>query len=244
MGLFGKLFDKKTCDFCNGDIGLLGNRKLSDGNMCKECAKQISPWMTDRKKQSVEEMEAHLQDREQNKEKVAAFQTTRVIGDRTKLYLDENNGWWLVTRSKKFKEENPDVFSFSQVTGCDPDIDENLTEIRRELEDGRRVSYEPPRYDYDYNFYVTIHLNHPWIPQIRYQVNTTKIDNRFSPEYQEAQRRSQEVHDALTQIREASRADIEKSKEPQQSVTCALCGATTTPDAGGRCEYCGGVAQA
>lgn len=30
MGLFGKLFDKKECAICGGEIGLLGNRKLED----------------------------------------------------------------------------------------------------------------------------------------------------------------------------------------------------------------------
>ena len=32
-------FDKKYCDICGEKIGLLGNRKLEDGNLCKECAK-------------------------------------------------------------------------------------------------------------------------------------------------------------------------------------------------------------
>ena len=29
------LFDKKNCDICGDKIGLLGNRKLDDGNLCK-----------------------------------------------------------------------------------------------------------------------------------------------------------------------------------------------------------------
>ena len=36
------LFDKKYCDICGEKIGLLGNRKLDDGNLCKECAKKKS----------------------------------------------------------------------------------------------------------------------------------------------------------------------------------------------------------
>ena len=28
------LFGKKYCDICGDKIGLLGNRKLDDGNMC------------------------------------------------------------------------------------------------------------------------------------------------------------------------------------------------------------------
>ena len=33
MGLFGKIFDKKECCICGGEIGMLGNRKLVDGNL-------------------------------------------------------------------------------------------------------------------------------------------------------------------------------------------------------------------
>ena len=45
MALFGKLFEKKHCDLCGGDIGLLSNRKLEDGHCCKECAAKLSPWL-------------------------------------------------------------------------------------------------------------------------------------------------------------------------------------------------------
>ena len=30
MGFLGKLFEKKVCDICGGEIGMLGNRKLDD----------------------------------------------------------------------------------------------------------------------------------------------------------------------------------------------------------------------
>ena len=33
MGLFDNLFKKKNCDICGNEIGLLGNRKLEDGNL-------------------------------------------------------------------------------------------------------------------------------------------------------------------------------------------------------------------
>ena len=36
------LFDKKYCDICGEKIGLLGNRKLEDGNLCKDCAKKLT----------------------------------------------------------------------------------------------------------------------------------------------------------------------------------------------------------
>ena len=40
------LFDKKYCSICDEKIGLLGNRKLSDGNLCKDCAAKLSPWFS------------------------------------------------------------------------------------------------------------------------------------------------------------------------------------------------------
>ena len=43
------LFDKKYCDFCGNKIGLLGNRKFEDGNMCKDCAAKLSPWFDERR---------------------------------------------------------------------------------------------------------------------------------------------------------------------------------------------------
>ena len=47
------LFSKKNCDVCGGKIGMLGNRKLEDGNLCKDCAKQLSPYFSDRKRSTV-----------------------------------------------------------------------------------------------------------------------------------------------------------------------------------------------
>ena len=50
------LFDKKYCDICGEKIGLLGNRKLDDGNLCKECAKKLSPWFEERRHSTVKQI--------------------------------------------------------------------------------------------------------------------------------------------------------------------------------------------
>ena len=65
------LFDKKYCDICGEKIGLLGNRKLENGNLCKNCAKKLSPWFSDRRNSTVEEIKAQLAYREENRQKVA-----------------------------------------------------------------------------------------------------------------------------------------------------------------------------
>ena len=55
MGLFDA-FKKKECSVCGGEIGLLGNRKLEDGNLCKNCAAKLSPFFSDRRGSTVEEI--------------------------------------------------------------------------------------------------------------------------------------------------------------------------------------------
>ena len=52
------LFDKKYCDFCGRKIGLFGNKKLEDGNMCKDCASKLSPWFSERRHSTKEEIAA------------------------------------------------------------------------------------------------------------------------------------------------------------------------------------------
>ena len=48
------LFDKKNCDICGEKIGLLGNRKLDDGNLCKNCDSKLSPWFEERRHRNTE----------------------------------------------------------------------------------------------------------------------------------------------------------------------------------------------
>ena len=60
------LFDKKYCDICGEKIGLLGNRKLENGNLCKDCAKQLSPFFSERRRSTVEEIREQLNTKEIN----------------------------------------------------------------------------------------------------------------------------------------------------------------------------------
>ena len=71
---------------------MLGNRKLENGNLCKNCAKKLSPWFSDRRNSTVDEIKAQLAYREENKRKVAAFHTTRTLGTDTKVLLTRMRG--------------------------------------------------------------------------------------------------------------------------------------------------------
>lgn len=227
------LFDKKFCDICGEKIGLLGNRKLEDGNMCKDCAKLLSPFMTDRRQSTVAEIKEHLAYREANKEKVAAFQPTKVIGGDTKIYFDENKQQWLVTRLRDWRSENPDILDFSQVTGCVLDIDENKSEI---YQDGTIESFNPPRYNYSYDFKMTIYVNSPWFSEIQFIINEGNI-NQLGGAYYATQAKADEIKQTLEQVREAGR----DTSKPKTAISCPHCHATTLPDVNGCCEYCGGA---
>lgn len=67
------LFDKKYCDICGEKIGLLGNRKLEDGNLCKNCAAKLSPFFSERRRSTVEDIKRQLAYREENEKLVRDF---------------------------------------------------------------------------------------------------------------------------------------------------------------------------
>lgn len=242
MGLFGKMFEKKNCSICGGEIGLLGNRKLEDGNLCKECANKLSPFFSDRRRSTVEQIREQLEWREANKQRVSEFSVTRTLGCDTKVLLDEDAGRFLVTSAgSRWRDRNPDVLDFAQVTGCDTEIRESRTELQWKDSEGNEHDYDPPRYDIDYDVYVTIHVNVAYYDDITFRVNDSRIEERDSVEYREAERQAGEIREALTHVREETRTAAAAAAAPKTAQTCPFCGATTIPDANGRCEYCGGA---
>lgn len=169
------LFDKKYCDICGEKIGLLGNRKLEDGNLCKDCAKKLSPWFSDRRRSTVEDIKGQLTYREENREKAAQFRTTRSFGEEWKVLLDEDHRWFTVTRARDLAEANPDILDFDAITGCRMDIDESRTELTHEDADGKDVSYVPPRYEYSYDFFLIITVRHPDFDEMRFSLNSSSV---------------------------------------------------------------------
>ena len=258
------LFDKKFCSICGGKIGLLGNRKLEDGNLCKDCASKLSPWFSERRHSSVEDIRGQLAYREENRAAVSAFHTTRSLGKGTKVLLDEDNRRFMVARTGNISTENPDVLDYSQVTGCDLDIEEDQHEEMRKDNEGKSVSYNPPRYTYSYDFFVNIRVNHPYFDEMRFRLNSSSVDtgNRCMAgagssgwnvnansirigggvnDYYEYVNMGNEIKAALTQARQEVRDEVAAANAPKTAVVCPLCGATTIPDAQGCCEYCGGA---
>lgn len=237
MALFGKLFEKKYCSICNAELGVFGKTKLADGLLCKECAGKLSPYFEGARQTTVDKIREQLAYREQNKEAVAAFAPTRTLGTSTKVYIDEDDQKVIVTRASDWRSANPDVFDYSQITGCTYEVDEKSHEITYKDNEGNKHSFNPPRYEYEYDFYITILINQPYVSRIRFKLNQNKIERRGSAEFISVENHAKEICDALTQVREG----IREAKAPKTAMQCPHCMATTMPDENGRCEYCGGA---
>ncbi len=177
------LFNKKVCDICGGEIGLLGNRKLADGNLCKNCARKLSPWMTDRRESTVEEIRQHLMYRAQNQRALAGLRPNAAVGANTKVYIDQAARKFFVTNVSDWRDANPDVIDFSQVIDVQTEVTEHRTEQYHRDREGRQVSFNPPRYRYSYEFETTILVDSPWFNRIRFELTGTRPERIGSEEY-------------------------------------------------------------
>lgn len=227
------LFDAKYCSICGDKIGLLGNRKLEDGNLCKKCAAKLSPLFSDRRNSTVEEIRQQLEYREANKEAVKNFKITKTLGENRKIYFDEDNKKFIVSRSSKF-DENPDVMDFKDVTGCNLIIDENKSEVYKEDEEGKKISYNPPKYEFSYHFDLTIYVNNPYFNEIKMRINDHDVESKYSPEYAQYQKMAKEIEDTLKGIQAKT-----KEENSDKTYKCPACNAMTRPNDAGCCPYCG-----
>lgn len=189
MGLFGKLFTKEECCNCGQEVGTLKKRKLADGVMCNDCTKLLSPFFDDRKESTIEQIKSQIADREQNKIRLQGFQASKAFGDFGCILIDESNRQFCcvsdtsdglfksakkVTDIAQVIDRNPDVISFSQIVDVDMDIVFNTQEEKR-MEGDKQVSYNPERWTYMFTFYLIIKVNHPYIKQIRIQLNNGAV---------------------------------------------------------------------
>ena len=226
------LFSTKFCDICGEKIGLLGNRKLEDGNICKDCAGKLSPFFSERRSSTIEGIKNQLAYREANKAAVAAFRPTRSLGKTKKVYFDDNTRKFIVNSSRKWDDNNPDVIDLSQVIACKVEVNERKKEIKWKDQTGKEVSYTPPRYNHEYNFTVVVNVTSPWFDEIQIGLNSSPVlveppvnpfptpdiqqqnMGRISPEYCEYEALAEEIRFALTGIAPMSGQPVQGNYPP------------------------------
>ena len=178
MGLFDA-FKKKDCEICGKEVGLFGYKKLEDGEICKDCVKLLSPWFDDRRHSTVAQIKQQLTYREENRAALNTFRPTVAFGERYTLRAELVNGVptrFVVERTDSYKEENADIISFRDVTSFNIDVQESKQELMARNSKGEEVSYNPPRYEYSYDFYAEIHVNHPYFDEISFQLNRDSVE--------------------------------------------------------------------
>ena len=192
------LFDKKFCDICGEKIGMLGNRKLEDGNLCKDCARKLSPFFSERRRSTVEDIKQQLAYREQNKQVLASFNPTRVLGTDWKVYIDDAQRKFVVSRARDYRADNADVIDLSQVAGAHYEVEEHSDEQYTRDANGNTVSYSPPRYEYEYEITMTINVNSPYFSEIEFELTEHRPTNRYTEEFRQYEQMANEIVAALT----------------------------------------------
>lgn len=188
------LFDKKECSICGAKIGLMGNKKLKDGNMCKDCASKLSVWFQDRSDSTVAEIQNQLSVRKAYADILAkSFNVSRAYGEFGCILIDEIYGNFIalpdtsdsffgdakvVTSVDQIKDKNPDVIMFKEVAGVDINVTVTSREEKQTV-NGTQVSYNPRHMIYMVQFSVTIRLKgHPFIKKMTVPLNNGAIQIR------------------------------------------------------------------
>ncbi len=178
MGLFD-VFKKKDCEICGKEVGMLGYKKLEDGEICKDCVKLLSPWFDDRRHSTVEQIKRQIAAREENSRQLQSWNHNQCFGEWQKVYIRMANGVpesFVVSADSDYKNANADIISFKNVSSCDVDIHESHTELKQTNSNGERVSYNPPRFEYSYDFYIKLNITGiEYIDDIRFKINRSTL---------------------------------------------------------------------
>ena len=100
------LFEKKYCDLCGDKVNALTRQKLSDGYLCSDCKHKLSSLSSGWKNRTLADVKAHLEQREQNRQKYSAFVQSASAGTNEKLVVDFNNRKFYFTIGRDFKNSN------------------------------------------------------------------------------------------------------------------------------------------
>lgn len=161
------IFSKKDCSFCGSQSGLLSNRKLADGNICKDCRARLSPYYELTNKDTVAGIAAQLEYRQRNLAELDRFQPTIAVGGRGKVFIDMNLGKFTFATERELQEGNPDLFDLGGLRSCTFYARETI--IRGDEDD-------PDRFDYD--FFLKVSVDHPFVRSFSYRYNGQSVSNR------------------------------------------------------------------
>ena len=106
-----------VCSLCGRELTAFGSKTIKDGILCRHCAEEISPWLTDDEllEKTVDDMKAHIMNRKRNAHKLMEFHPTKKAGKQFSILIDEDHQWFVVSKRGNLEEENPDVLKLDQI---------------------------------------------------------------------------------------------------------------------------------
>ena len=117
--------------------------------------------------------------------------------------------------------------------------------------DGKTVSYQPPIYNYEFDYTMRIKVNTPWFDDMDFRLNTFSISSEKRGELMEVEQTGHQIIAALTQNDAGmqngmSGMNINPGMQPGMNINTGMrpdsgswrcqCGAENV---GRFCEYCG-----
>ncbi|MBQ7455607.1 MAG: hypothetical protein IJS53_04120 [Clostridia bacterium] len=158
---------------------------------------------------------------------------------------------FFVTRFDNWEAHNPDIIGIDQVTSCQYEVKEHKEELYQKTPDGKRVSFNPPRYEFEYSFHITILVDSPWFNEIEFELSDDRPDHRHSDAYRMLERQANEICAALdperrrkaeehAKLKDALLQTLEQKKAAAAPAAdgwyCPECGKHNT---GNFCDNCG-----
>jgi len=145
------------------------------------------------------------------------------------------------------------------VGGADVDVTSSRRELKRKNEQGEMVSYQPPRFEHNFDFYVHMNIvGCPFFDEIRFRMNPITVrvveesyggsilfGSSFDPSYNTEYRRYSMMCEQVVELVQLSRsrpvqpvsaAPVQPAEAPRAKF-CPECGAPA--DGGKFCQYCG-----
>lgn len=177
MGFFDNVFEKKTCDICGTPIDYFQNKKLKNGNCCKKCLSELSPWFSNLKTSTVENIRYQVYWRKRNYEKLRTFNPTKVMGTEFKVLVDEGKHEFTIAINGDYLSCKSDIISCVEINRCIVDIVEEKKEVKYRDSNDETHSFVPPYFAYSYDFFVEIGVNIPYINIIRFKINPSPINS-------------------------------------------------------------------
>ena len=169
MGFLKKLFEKKDCEICGGEIGLLGNTKLADGDMCKDCKAKLSPLFRVEKETTVSDIVQQIAYREENKRALEDFHPDEEFGNSEKLFVDTAAKKFAFAANGDWQGTESDILDFAQVTRVETDIEEYTDSTTESHDEDEEYDSTDENETVDVpvsNFHVVLHVDSPYFDTI------------------------------------------------------------------------------